>query len=43
MYDYNQNNDNQVRWNGSTYSTGPYRMEDLRSTPPTPPASASTF
>ena len=38
MYDNNQNNDNQVRWNGSTYSAGPYRMEDLRNVPPvTPP------
>lgn len=39
MYDNNQNN-NQVRWNGSSYSTGPYRMEDLRNTPPSPSPSA---
>jgi len=38
MYDNNQNNDNQVRWNGSTYSTGPYRMEDLRTPPPSAPS-----
>lgn len=38
MYDNHQNNDNQVRWNGSTYSAGPYRMEDLRTPPPAPPS-----
>lgn len=37
--DYDYNNDRQdVRWNGSSYSTTNYRVEDASSAPSTPPA-----